>query len=181
MSLIRTLGILIFVSGCATYSSPQYSSPRYRTPSEAQPQLSRVTNENYESNRTLSLSWPLRGGFYLSRGFLKNYRPHQGLDLVSKKGAPIRSAHDGYVEYAGHDFSGYGKLVIINSGANWATFYAHLNRIHVKEGDSVRRGQHIGDMGATGNARGVHLHFELRYNQRPVDPLVYLPQSQAQR
>lgn len=127
----------------------------------------------------LLLSWPVHGTVTLTRGFMLGYRPHQGLDIAAPRGTPVKAAHAGYVEYAGNDFSGYGKLVIINSGSRWASFYAHLHKIHIRQGQTIERGAVIGEVGSTGNARGVHLHFELRHNERPVDPADFLPQTVA--
>jgi murein DD-endopeptidase MepM/ murein hydrolase activator NlpD len=180
------------VVACSTVQLPERRTPRYQSGNNgykspdfvagaATSDTPLVPEKNYDiplpppgSDRLL-LSWPVRGSLNLTRGFLLGIRPHQGLDLAAPRNTPIYAAHDGYVEYTGKDFSGFGRLIIINSGAGWATFYAHLNRIRVTEKSLVKRGQRIGDMGATGRATGVHLHFELRYNERPVDPLDYLP------
>ncbi len=166
-----------FQSGNDGFRKPEFKSGASSAASsyETPPVEDDVYDTPLPKKGSLLLSWPVRGTMNLSRGFLLGVRPHQGLDLAAPRGTAIYAAHDGFVEYAGKDFSGYGKLVILNSGAGWATFYAHLNRILVSEKTQIRRGQRIGDMGATGRASGVHLHFELRYNERPVDPLDHLP------
>lgn len=172
------------IVSCSSLTTPEIRSPRFQTGNSGyqSSQFKPQTPESKEASIAPSqdgdptlLSWPVRGEVRFSRGFKLGGRPHQGLDLAAPRGTGVFAAHEGYVEYAGMDFSGYGKLVILNTGAGWATFYAHLNRIRVKEGAKIVRGQKIGDMGATGRASGVHLHFELRYNERPVDPLDYLP------
>jgi murein DD-endopeptidase MepM/ murein hydrolase activator NlpD len=123
---------------------------------------------------TIGLSWPVRGR--ISRGFdLELRKPHQGLDIAAPRGTPILSSHDGIVIYAGKGFKGYGKLVMVEFGDRWATFYSHLSKITVREGQWIKRGQRIGIIGKTGNATGVHLHYELRYNRQAIDPLRYLP------
>lgn len=169
--------VFFFVSvSCSTLTRPTLKSPEFRPPgAPLSAKLPTDTEVPPPGDDRILLSWPVRGEVRFSRGFMLGVRPHQGIDLAAPRGTPVLASHDGYVEYAGKDFSGYGKLVIINSGAGWATFYAHLNRIRVTEKSRIRRGQRIGDMGATGRATGVHLHFELRYNERPVDPLDYLP------
>lgn len=101
--------------------------------------------------------------------------PHDGIDLGGPKNSPIFAAHDGWVTYVGRDFKGYGVLVIVDSGRGWSTFYSHLSRANVKTKSQVLRGKKLGEMGATGNAKGVHLHFELRKEKVPMDPLGYLP------
>lgn len=119
--------------------------------------------------------WPVDRA-RLTRGFLtKRPRPHLGVDLAAPRGTPILSAQKGFVIYAGRDFRGFGKMILIDSGHGWASIYAHLDKILIKEGDRVLPGQIIGRMGSTGRATGSHLHFEIRRNKLPVDPLLYLP------
>jgi murein DD-endopeptidase MepM/ murein hydrolase activator NlpD len=89
------------------------------------------------------------------------------------------AAHDGVVIYAGRDFRGFGKMVLIEGAYGWASIYAHFSKINVKTGEKVHQGQILGGMGRTGRATGVHLHFELRKKKGPVDPLLYLPASEA--
>lgn len=106
-------------------------------------------------------------------------RPHNGIDLASAKGTSIFAAQDGKVIYVGREFHGYGRLVIIEGKDQYSTFYAHLLKYHVKQGQMVTKGQRIGDMGRSGRATGTHLHFEIRRNREPVDPLAYLPNPNA--
>lgn len=122
------------------------------------------------------LDWPVDDA-RMTRGYLpKKYsRPHLGIDLASNKGTPILAAHDGVVVYTGKDFRGFGKMVLIEGRGGWASLYAHLDKISIKQGTRVRKGEIIGGMGRTGRASGVHLHFELRKDKGPVDPLLYLP------
>jgi murein DD-endopeptidase MepM/ murein hydrolase activator NlpD len=124
----------------------------------------------------MSFDWPVDRA-RMSRGFLLGKRWHYGLDLAAPKGTPILASAPGVVIYVGNGFAGYGKLIVIEHDENWATLYSHLNKFAVKEGDRVTRGQKIGEMGRTGRASGVHLHFEIRYNRQPVNPLMYLPQG----
>ena len=104
-------------------------------------------------------------------------RPHQGIDLAARRGTPIYAAHEGTVVYTGSGYRGYGKLVIIefqDQDILWATFYAHLSRILVRQGEKVTTDTKIGLMGRTGRATGTHLHFELRKNTIAIDPMPYL-------
>lgn len=117
----------------------------------------------------------------LTQGFRahsKKKKRHWGLDFGGPLNTPIFAAHSGRVLYRGQGFRGYGNLIIIETeDKNWASFYAHLNRFKVKEGQHVNKGQLIGTMGRTGRATGVHLHFELRYQTRPLDPQQVLPKN----
>ncbi len=136
-----------------------------------------VSNEKNEpsSNNNMLFDWPVDRA-RLSRGFLPNKRrPHLGIDITAPKGTPILSAQRGSVVYAGRDFRGFGKMVLIESGQGWATIYAHLDQILVSEGQQVSQGETIGTMGRTGRATGVHLHFEIRKDKGPVDPIPLLP------
>jgi murein DD-endopeptidase MepM/ murein hydrolase activator NlpD len=124
----------------------------------------------------MNFDWPVNEA-RMSRGFLLGKRWHYGVDLASRKGTPILASEAGTVIYVGKGFSGYGKLVVIEHNETWATLYSHLNKFNVKEGTKVARGEQIAEMGRTGRASGVHLHFEIRYNRQPVNPLMYLPQG----
>jgi murein DD-endopeptidase MepM/ murein hydrolase activator NlpD len=121
--------------------------------------------------------WPVDRA-RLTRGFIpRRPRPHLGLDLAAPKGTPILAAQRGTVIYAGRDFRGFGKMILVESGNGWASIYAHLDRILISEGHRVYQGEVIGTMGQTGRATGSHLHFEIRRNKAPVNPLLYLPQG----
>jgi murein DD-endopeptidase MepM/ murein hydrolase activator NlpD len=100
-------------------------------------------------------------------------RMHAGIDLAAPKGTPIYATADGVVTTAGAE-RGYGNTVRIRHEFGFETVYAHKSHIRVKPGQRVSRGDHIGDMGATGRVTGVHLHYEVRLNGRPVNPMVYL-------
>ncbi|HHS98179.1 MAG TPA: M23 family metallopeptidase [Chloroflexi bacterium] len=98
---------------------------------------------------------------------------HKGLDIAAYLHDPIYAAAAGTVVFAGVS-GGYGNLVIIEHADGWESWYAHLSVISVTEGQEVEQGEVIGAAGSTGYSTGPHLHFELRYQGRPVDPLVYL-------
>ena len=104
---------------------------------------------------------------------LGTVRMHTGVDFGSVSGTPIAAASPGVVLSAG-ERSSYGNTVIVDHGGTLATLYAHQSRIAVKEGQSVNRGQTLGYVGSTGYSTGPHLHFEVRVNGNPVDPLRYL-------
>jgi murein DD-endopeptidase MepM/ murein hydrolase activator NlpD len=122
--------------------------------------------------------WPVDRA-RLSRGFKpEGHHPHLGIDLAAPRKTPVYASHQGMVIYGGRDFRGYGNMILIESGQGWATLYAHLDKILVTEGQQVKMGEPIGLMGNTGHSTGPHLHFEIRKNKGPVDPLVYLPGGQ---
>ncbi|HEY4887854.1 MAG TPA: peptidoglycan DD-metalloendopeptidase family protein [Candidatus Dormibacteraeota bacterium] len=100
---------------------------------------------------------------------------HTGIDLVEPFASPIYAADDGVVALVGVSSSGYGNYVVIAHSGGLDTLYGHLSAALVKVGQPVTQGQPIGLEGSTGNSTGPHLHFELRINQKPVNPTPYLP------
>ena len=94
---------------------------------------------------------------------------------MAGKGEPVFSSHSGQIIYAGRRFKGYGNVVIVEHSPSWASLYAHLKDIKVRTGQKVKQGALIGTVGNTGRASGYHLHFELFYKKKPVNPLNYLP------
>jgi murein DD-endopeptidase MepM/ murein hydrolase activator NlpD len=128
------------------------------------------------------LAWPLRGK--ITSGFGYRMHPihhkslmHTGLDISRAHGTPVAAADSGHVIYSGWR-GGYGKVVMINHGNqrgnNIVTLYAHLSSIRVGTGQEVNKGSTIGNVGSTGYSTGAHLHFEVRVDGRPVNPLGYL-------
>ena len=98
----------------------------------------------------------------------------KGIDIAGKLGQPVLASAAGKVVYSGSGLRGYGKLIIIKHNKTYLSAYAHNDKIIVKEGQSVTRGQKIAEMGNTDSNR-VELHFEVRRFGKPVDPAKYLP------
>lgn len=104
-------------------------------------------------------------------------RLHMGVDLDGELGDPVRAADAGLVVHAGGlipGWHGYGLAVVINHPDGHATIYAHLSSVAVATGQVVEAGQVIGSVGSTGFSRGTHLHFEVRRDNAPVDPVAWL-------
>ncbi len=99
---------------------------------------------------------------------------HKGIDIKADKGTYVFAVQRGIVIYAGKA-KDYGLLVCIEHPGHWKTRYAHLSSISVKLNQRVKKGQLIGRVGATGNATGPHLHFELRKNGKPINPIIIFP------
>jgi murein DD-endopeptidase MepM/ murein hydrolase activator NlpD len=100
---------------------------------------------------------------------------HTGVDVASPQGTPILAADDGVVALVGSGNTGYGNYVVIAHAGGVTTLYGHLLAAAVRQGDRVSQGQTIGLEGSTGLSTGPHVHFEVRVNNQPVDPLPYLP------
>ncbi|WP_207207981.1 murein hydrolase activator EnvC family protein [Xylanivirga thermophila] len=126
------------------------------------------------------LAWPTPSTHRITSGYGYRYHPilgykkfHSGIDIGASYGSTIIAAEDGVVIHAGNR-GGYGKCVIISHGGSISTLYGHGSSILVENGQSVKRGQAIMKVGSTGVSTGPHLHFEVRKNGSPVNPMTYL-------
>ncbi len=125
--------------------------------------------------------WPVKGwvtsGFgYRISPFTHTLEFHEGLDIANAPGTPVVAPAEGYVLYTGWA-RGYGNVIILGHGYGITTIYGHLEKILVKQGQHVMRGEKIGLIGSTGRSTGPHLHYEVRVNGVPVNPLNYLVES----
>jgi len=123
--------------------------------------------------------WPVQGRLSSSFGWrvhpvLRTRKFHNGQDIAVSKGTSVVAADSGVVFTSGYN-GGYGYLVVIDHGHGLSTFYGHNSLLLVRKGDMVVKGQKIALSGNTGLSTGSHVHFEVRINGEPVDPLHYLP------
>ncbi|HSE13442.1 MAG TPA: peptidoglycan DD-metalloendopeptidase family protein [Rudaea sp.] len=116
--------------------------------------------------------WPGKGA--LIGSFVAGDQTRQGIDIAGTAGDPVLAAADGEVVYSGNGLLGYGELIIVKHNASFLSAYGHNRKRLVQEGDRVRGGQQIAEMGSSASARD-ELHFEIRRNGKPVNPLDYLP------
>ncbi len=139
-------------------------------------------NKKYKNFKNINWKWPHLGPIiakYNSRSSrnmdgLAQGVPNKGIDISGQIGDPIFAAADGEVVYAGNGLLGYGNLVIINHNEHYLSAYAHNRNILVKEGQIIKIGQKIAEMGSS-ESQQTKLHFEIRRDGQPVDPLQYLP------
>ena len=142
-------------------------APPKSVPTPAEPEKPRGTQ-----SEDVSWSWPVKGKI------IGNFTEiTKGIDIAGKKGTPVRAAAGGRVIYASsadNALRGYGNLIIIRHNDTWLSAYAHHDKLLVKEQDEVKKGQKIAEMGSS-DADQVKLHFEIRRQGKPVDPLKFLP------
>ena len=124
--------------------------------------------------KDLRWQWPVQGKLITT--FKSNKSGRKGIDIAGYEGKPVKAAEAGKVVYSGNGLISYGNLVIIKHNRNYLSAYAHNRKLVVKEGDMIKAGQKIAELGKTG-ADSPRLHFEIRKNGKPVNPLKYLPRS----
>lgn len=107
---------------------------------------------------------------YRKNPFGRGKEFHNGIDIANNSGTKIKAAGSGIVTFAGYN-SGYGRYIIISHGHGYQSVYGHNKKLLVKVGDKVEKGQLISEMGSTGRSSGPHLHFEIRLNGKPIDPM----------
>lgn len=157
----------------ATASSGGSSRPAPRPGSSQAPAPARPTPVATAPVRApFAWRWPADGA--VIERFVNGDPTRQGIGIGGTAGAPVRAAADGTVVYSGSGLVGYGELIIIKHDDNWLSAYGHNRARLVNEGTLVKAGQQIGELGRSGTSRDK-LHFEIRYNGRPVDPALYLP------
>lgn len=133
---------------------------------------------NEERMHNTPVGWPVHG--WVSSGFgwrtdpwTGRYEHHDGVDISAFYGTPIRAAADGIVRVA-NSVTGFGTVVVLTHNYGYETYYGHMSRAAVQPKAKVARGDIIGYVGSSGRSTGTHAHYEIRVNNRPVDPLPYL-------
>ncbi len=169
-------GLKIFIPGAKhllkVEPAPQLAQPQKPLkPSDPDDQPDRFPPQTGGSGKLL---WPVDGGILFSKFGNRNGQFHEGIDISAPEGIAVFAAEDGRVVYSDSRIRGYGNMIVLKHRGNLSTVYAH-NKVNLaKEGDFVRRGQKIAEVGKTGNATGNHLHFEVRAGKEAVDPQKYV-------
>ena len=165
--------IYIPTSDGATGTVPAPSAAPRSGRKTAKPAVPRPDAGQDESPSLMGIAWPLDGRITGGFGQRGRHHHHDGIDIDGTQGEEVRAVAPGIVVRSGSEGK-YGKTVVIDHGNGVTTLYAHASRLLVREGDRVEQGDAIAEVGATGNAHGTHLHFEVRRDGRPVDPVPYL-------
>lgn len=147
--------------------------------------VNKLLNQHDVQSQALQWQWPVENRRVL-RTFSAKDPARQGLDFAGEKGSAVFAAAAGRVVYAGSGLVQHGRLIIVKHNEKFLSAYSHNQKLYVKEGESVKAGQRIADMGRTGhlgdnfgakldNGNRAKLHFEIRRNGKPVNPSLYLP------
>lgn len=145
--------------------------PAKPDPVVAVPNLSAAPDKT-NASAGVSWRWPADGARV--GGFVAGDQTRQGVDIAGKAGDAVRAAADGQVVYSGNGLIGYGELIIVKHSSSLLSAYGHNRRRLVQEGATVKAGQQIAEMGSSSASRDM-LHFEIRRNGKPVDPMDFLP------
>ena len=153
-----------FIPADPAYHPPRtgrvYSAPLTTTPRTAA----------FLDTSVVSFEWPVEGRVISSFGTTGTGGRNDGINIATRKDAPIHAAASGTVTYAGDGLKNYGNLLLIRHEGGYVTAYAHADRLVVRRGDFVTRGQLVGYAGSTGDVKSPQLHFEIRHDTAPVNP-----------
>lgn len=119
--------------------------------------------------------WPVKGKVLSSYGGKSAGLQNDGINIAAPRGAPVRAAKNGVVAYSGNELRGFGNLLLLKHPGGWITAYAHNDKLLVKRGDKIKKGQTIARVGSSGSVQNPQLHFELRKGKKAIDPIKYLP------
>jgi len=162
----------------AEKSKPQ-AAPRVVVASRTQAGAATDANPVKKAKQTAAksqgtFSWPAKGPIISRFGRKANGERNDGINISVPRGAPVHAAEKGVVIYSGNELKGYGNLVLVRHAEGWVSAYAHNSSLSVQRGDAVNKGQVIAKAGDTGSVTEPQIHFELRRNSKPVDPLPLL-------
>jgi len=138
------------------------------------PRLEKEGEKPHWLGKELDIIWPIQGKINSPFG-PRGKKFHAGIDIASPHYQEVKAAMDGEVILARNSRTGYGKVIVLRHDLGFTSIYGHMNVIIAKEGEAIRQGQAIGGVGSTGKSTGPHLHFELRHEGRPINPLPILP------
>lgn len=171
----RARAFTLDIDDIATGSQPALTAsakPTVATAAPARPVVTAIAPPAAFSGR---FQWPLAGPVVAKFGPLAPGKVNDGINIAAASGTPIRAAGNGVVAYAGNQIAIYGGLILIDHGGGWISAYGHAGEIDVQRGQAVKAGDVIGRAGATGQVQKPQLHFQLRRNRVPVDPMKQLP------
>lgn len=141
---------------------------------KAAPRISKKAIPKPPPRSSSRFSWPTQGKLLSSFGAKKDGLRNDGINIAAPKGAPIKAAENGVVAYSGNELRGFGNMVLLKHSGGWITAYAHADKVMVKRGQKIKKGQKIALVGSSGGVTRPQLHFEIRKGMNPVNPKKYL-------
>lgn len=181
------VGQKLALPGSTTQMASNYKEHNYTSTSNAK---SAASNKSNVTNRTITKTatannvstvrkskfiWPVNGSVVSNFGVVGKGRRNDGINIKAATGTNVKAADKGVVAYAGNELKGFGNLVLIKHSDGYITAYAHNDRLYVKKGQTVLRGEKIATVGSTGSVHTPQLHFEVRAGKKAVNPRTYLP------
>lgn len=152
----------------------------YKNPLQSAEPVQEKFSPQSQDNQTPSL-WPVKSNLQVSSEFGMRMHPikkkrafHFGIDIPAKHGEPVLATADGKVIEIGYQAKGYGNYIIIEHNSSLRSFYSQLSKVTISKGDTVKKGQNIGQVGSSGLSTNPHLHFEIINDGKKVDPLKYI-------
>ena len=155
---------------------PYYAKINYCNELSKNKKKERIKNKKNKTNKFI-FYWPTKGKIISTFGAKKGGRRNDGINILAAAGNPVRAALSGKVIYKGNELPAWGNLILLKHRNGWTTAYAHLDKFLVEVGDIMKTGDLIGVVGKTGNIDKIQLHFQVRKNSKPVDPLRYLKEN----
>lgn len=157
-------------------STPQTYNTSAKTSEKTQVKSTQnQVSSQSSSTRKTKFIWPVNGTVISGFGNLGKGRKNDGINIKAGLGTAVKAADAGTVAYAGNELKGFGNLILIKHSDGWITAYAHNDKLLVKKGQKVVRGEKIATVGSTGSVTTPQLHFEVRSGKKAVNPRSYLP------
>lgn len=175
------IGQKVMLQGSASSAAVKQSSPKTTrttyTRNKTQTKYTARKQKSYPvaKTRKTKFIWPVQGTIISKFGTIGKGRANDGINIKAAKGSAVKAADAGTVAYAGNELKGFGNLILVRHNDGWITAYAHNDRLLVKKGQKVKRGEKIAIVGETGGVNSPQLHFEIRAGKKAVNPVNYLP------
>ncbi|MDV7338755.1 M23 family metallopeptidase [Terasakiella sp. A23] len=141
---------------------------------KAAPRISKKAIPKPPPRSSSRFSWPTQGKLISGFGAKKDGLRNDGINIAAKRGTPVKAAENGVVAYSGNELRGFGNMILLKHSGGWITAYAHTDKILVKRGQKIKKGQLIARVGSSGGVTTPQLHFEIRKGMNPVNPKKYL-------
>ena len=156
-------------------TSKKFSSSSWWKPKQSTPKKATYTKPTPVKKRSSKFLWPVKGTVISNFGTIGKGRNNDGINIKAPLGTAVKAADAGTIAYAGNELKGFGNLILLKHNDGWITAYAHNDKILVKKGQKVRKGEKIATVGSTGGVSIPQLHFEIRAGKKAVNPRSYLP------